>query len=518
MLLSGMLRVAVVATGNYSTIQSQQSSYKINVARLRGTIYDCNMVPLTNVTQKKVAIVLPTPRSIVAISRVLEGDMLDNTLNSLKNNKPTVCFVDKDISSDGVATTTVYERYGSTLHACHLLGYTDATGHGVSGLELAYDNILYSEENVSAIVTTDGKGNALKGILPYFEKDLSQVLDGVVTTLDINIQTITENAVLKLNSGCAVVAEVGSGKIRAMASVPTFDINDIAKSLNAQNSPMLNRAFCSFNVGSVFKPCVAITAIENGYSNDTFVCEGSLEIGDRRFRCHNLNGHGVMNLCSSLAQSCNCYFYNCATVLGGTSIYKTASKLSLGSKIKLADNTFTAKGNLPSLNELTSSGTLANLSIGQGNLMASPVSMLNLYLAIAGDGSYIVPSVVEKTIEDGVEKPYETGSYTKVMNSETSTILREYLKTVVTDGTGVEAAPQYTTAAGKTGTAQTGRFYKSGEEITNSWFCGFFPADEPQYVVVVMSDSKLQVSTASIFAQIADGICEYRGINVKNNN
>lgn len=516
LLLSSILRVAVIATGNYSSIQLQQSSYKIDVARLRGTIYDCNMIPLTNVTQKKVAVVLPTPRGIMAISRELEGEALANTLETLKGNKPAVCIVDDSISCDGIATTTIYERYGSVLSACHLLGYTDATGHGVSGLELAYDDILYSEKNVSAIVTTDGKGNALKGVSPYFENDLSQVLDGVVTTLDINMQNIVENAVSKLNSGCAIVAEVGSGKIRAMASVPTFDINDIAKSLNADNSPMLNRALYSYNVGSVFKPCVAIAVIENGYNNDTFVCEGSLEIGDRRFRCHNLSGHGIMNLCTSLAHSCNCYFYSFATVLGGASIYKTASKLSLGSRIKLADNLFTVEGNLPNLNELTNSGTLANLSIGQGNLMASPISMLNLYLAIAGEGSYCVPSVVERTIEDGIEKTYDRGSLTKVMSSETAAILREYLKTVITDGTGVEAAPSNTIAAGKTGTAQTGRFYKSGEEITNSWFCGFFPADEPQYVVVVMSDSKLQVSTASIFAQIADGICEYKGINVEN--
>ncbi len=517
LLLSCVLRVAVIVTGDYSTVQSQQSSYKIDVAKLRGTIYDCNMVPLTNVAQKKAAIVLPTPRNMVAISQALEGEELNAVVETLRKNKPAVCFLDEDLSGDGIATTTIYERYNDTLSACHLLGYTDATGHGVSGLELAYDEILYSEKNVSAIVTVDGNGNALKGVSPYFENDLTQVLDGVVTTLDINIQTITENAVSKLNSGCAIVVEVGSGKIRAMASMPTFDINNIAKSLSGENSPMLNRAFCSFNVGSVFKPCVAITAIENGLNNDFFVCEGSVEIGDRRFRCHNLNGHGTMNLRSSLAQSCNCYFYNIATSIGGTSIYKTASKLSLGSRIKVADNLFTVKGNLPVLNELSSGGTLANLSIGQGNLMASPVSMLNLYLAIAGDGSYIMPSVVEKTIEDGVEKQYITDSCTKVMKSETAGVLREYLKTVITDGTGAEAAPTYVTAAGKTGTAQTGRFYKS-VEITNSWFCGFFPADEPRYVVVVMSDSKLNVSTASIFAQIADGICEYKGINVKNNN
>ena len=517
LLLSCVLRVAVIATGDYNQIQTQQMSYKINVSNLRGTIYDCNMVPLTNTTTQKVAVVLPTPRGITAISRVLEGDELYSALETLKNNKPAVCYLDDDISYENIATTTVYKRYDGNLSACHLLGYTDATGHGVTGLEKAYDELLYSDKHVSAIVTTDGKGNALKGVSPYFENDLSQVLKGVVTTLDINIQNIVENSVAKLNSGCAIVAEVGTGKIRAMASVPTFDINNIAQSLNAANSPMLNRALCTFNVGSVFKPCVAITAIENGYDDIIFNCEGSMEIGDRRFRCHNINGHGNMNLCTSLAQSCNCFFYNFSISIGGSSIYKTASLLSIASKTKIADNFFTSDGSMPSKSSLSNNGTLANLSIGQGNLMASPVSLLNLYLAIAGDGSYYLPSVVEKTIENGSENYYDTGSPTRVMQDKTAAVLREYLKTVISDGTGVEATPTLTIAAGKTGTAQTGRYYESGEEITNSWFCGFFPADEPRYVVIVMSDSKLKVSTASVFAQIADGITEYTGINVENN-
>ncbi len=516
LLLSCVLRVVVIATGNYSEIQTQQASYKINISRLRGTIYDCNMVPLTNVTPKKVAVVLPTPRSIMAITSVLEGDSLNSTLDKLKSNMPAICYIDDDITCEGIATTTVYERYGEHLSACHILGYTDAAGHGITGLEQAYDEILYSDKNVSATIITDGKGNALKGVAPYFENDLTQVLDGVVTTLDINIQAITEKAVSELNSGCAIVAEVESGKIRAMASVPTFDVKDISKSLTADNSPMLNRALCTFNVGSVFKPCVAIAAIENGFSSCFFNCEGSLEIGDRRFRCHNLSGHGNMDLCTSLAQSCNCFFYNLAINMQGTQIYNTTAKLSLGSKIKIADSIYTDPGILPSKKTLNSIGALANLSIGQGDLMSSPVAMLNLYLAIAGDGSYYVPSIVEKTIKEGVEDFYDKGSKTKVMKSETAIILREYLKTVITDGTGVEAAPTLTTAAGKTGTAQTGRYYKNAE-ITNSWFCGFFPADTPKYVVVVMSDSKLNVSTASVFAQIADAIIEYSGINVQNN-
>ncbi len=516
LLLSCVLRVAVIATGNYQDIQSEQITYEIKITQHRGTIYDCNMVPLTNNEKQMVAVVSPTQRCITAISHQLEGKMLSDTLATLKSNKPAVCYISEDISCDGIATTTIYNRYSDNLSACHLIGYTNAEKHGISGLELAYDDILYSNEYVSAKVTCDGKGNILKGIEPYFENDLSKTINGVVTTLDVNIQTMVEKEISKMNSGCAIVAEVGNSKIRAMASVPTFNINNIATSLDDENSPMLNRALYTFNVGSVFKPCIAIPIIENNLSDITFNCEGKLQIVDRSFKCHNLLGHGEMNLCNSLAQSCNCFFYNAALLLGNNHIYKTAAKLSIGTKIKIADGMYTIRGNLPNKSVLSNAGSLANLSIGQGNLMASPVAMLNLYLAIAGNGSYYVPSVVEKTIVDGKEDLYDIGYPTFVMQGNTASILREYLKTVITDGTGIEAAPLLTTAAGKTATAQTGRYYNDKTEITNSWFCGFFPADNPQYVIVVMSDSKLNVSTASVFANIADEIAKYKGINVEN--
>lgn len=518
LMLSCILRVAVIATGNYSTFQAEQASYRITVSNTRGTVYDCNMVPLTNTSSKTVAAVVPTPKSITALKNCVSGELPESVIDALENKKPVVCTVERKIDSEGIAFAEVYEHTPEYLSACHLIGYTDTSGHGVSGLEQAYDDVLYSDSTVSAVFSMDGKGGVLNGIEPYFENDLSAVSSGVVTTLDINIQNITENAILKMNSGCAVVAEVPSGKIRAMASAPLFDVNNLTDSLTAENSPLLNRALSAYSVGSVFKPCVAASAIKCGLGSLTFECTGSLEIADRVFRCHNLSGHGNMNLCSALAQSCNCFFYNCAINLGGEPIFKTASALNFGSRIKIADNLYTAQGSIPKLETLNNDGALVNLSIGQGELLLSPVNMLTLYLSIAGDGSYYLPSVVEKTLKDGVETLYDKGKPTRVMSRETAEILRQYLSTVITEGTGAEAMPQNCTAAGKTATAQTGRYYNNGEEITNSWFCGFFPADEPRYVAVVMSDSKLNVSTASVFAKIADDITLLYDKNIQNSN
>lgn len=517
LMLSCVVRVAVVATSGYSEVQAEQSSYRIEIAKLRGTIYDCNMVPITNNTYKTVAAVSPTPKGIMAISSCAEEVELKNTLETLKNNMPTVCTVKNTISGEGIAFSKVYEHTAENLSACHLIGYTDSSGHGVSGLELAYDDFLYSDKKVSAVFTTNAIGDVLGGIEPYFENDLSVVNSGIVTTLDINIQNIAEISASKMNSGCVIVADVNNSKIRAMASVPTFDIDNIAESLQNENSPMLNRALSAYSVGSVFKPCVAAAAIEAKKSDVVFCCEGSMKIVDRVFRCHKLSGHGEMNLCDALAQSCNCFFYNFAINLGGKSIYNMASSLNFGSKIKIADNFYTAEGSIPDLKTLDNEGTLANLSIGQGDVLLTPVSMLTLYLSIAGDGCYYLPSVIEKTVKNGVETVYDSSQKTRVMSSETAATLRNYLQKVITDGTGTDAVLKYTTAAGKTATAQTGRYYKNGTEITNSWFCGFFPAEQPQYVVIVMSDGKSDVSTASVFAEVSNGICELKDLKFENN-
>ncbi len=516
-MLSCVVRVAVVATSGYSEVQAEQSSYRIEISKLRGTIYDCNMVPITNNTFKTVAAVSPTPKGIMAISSCAEDDTLDSVLETLKSNTPAVCTVKNTISGEGIAFSKVYVHTPENLSACHLIGYTDSSGHGVSGLELAYDEFLYSDKTVSAVFTKNAIGNVLGGVEPYFENDLSVVNNGVVTTIDINVQNIAEISASKMNSGCVVVADANNSKIRAMASVPTFDVGNIADSLQSDNSPMLNRALSPYSVGSVFKSCVAATAIEAKKSNVVFCCEGSMKIVDRVFRCHKLSGHGEMNLCSALAQSCNCFFYNFALNLGGKAIYNMASALNFGSKIKIADNLYTSSGSIPQLKTLDNEGILANLSIGQGEVLLSPVSILTLYLSIAGDGSYYLPSVVEKTIKNGAETLYDNGERTRVMSSDTAKTLREYLQTVITDGTGTDANLKYCTAAGKTATAQTGRYYDNGVEITNSWFCGFFPAESPKYVVVVMSDGKSDVSTASVFAEVSDAICELKGLDNENN-
>lgn len=506
LMLTCILRVAVLAVGDYSQVQAEQSTYRIKAANSRGTIYDCKMRPITNNSTTVLAAVSPTPQAIMGISSLLSGDELDKVLQTLKSKKPAVCEVPREIECDGIAFTKIYKSTLDGAFACHAVGYTDSEGHGVSGLQYYYDDLLYSENSVEAQFTVNGRGEVLSGIEPSFSGNVNPTSQGVVSTIDIDIQSLAEQAAEGLTSGAVIIVEVESAKIRAMVSMPRFDIYDVEKSLADENSPLLNRTLLSFSVGSAFKPCVAAAAVEKRLGGYTFNCEGSTQIIDRSFNCHKHDGHGLMDLRHALAFSCNCYFYNFAIKAGAEAVYKMASSLNFGNSIRIADGMKTDSGNLTKLENIWNDAILANLSIGQGELLLSPVSMLTLYCTIAGDGTYRLPTLIEKTIDGGKQTEYDVPSFTRVMKESTAVQLRDYLVSVITEGTGTEASPTLCTAAGKTATAQTGRYYPNGAEITNSWFCGFFPAEEPQYAVIVMSDGATQKSTARIFAEIADGV------------
>ncbi len=503
--LSCILRITIICTRDYTSVANSQNYYRLKISNLRGTIYDRNMKPLTNNVKKTVAAVTPTPRAITAISSVLEDEELKSTLNSLKNGVPVICEVPYKINCDGIFCTEVYAT--EAYNAKHTIGFCDASGKGVMGLQMAYEDILNKNKTSTLLYECDGKGNVLEGTSPIFENDSSVIANGIVSTLDADIQSVVEENAAYIQKGAIVIADAKNGKIRASVSCPDINTEDIETSLNDQNSPFLNRSINAYNVGSVFKPCVAIAGIENNKENFAYTCTGSCEIIDRVFRCHEINGHGPISLKSGIANSCNTFFYNFAFKIGGEEIYKTASNLAFGRSITLCNGINTATGSLPSAESLNNDAYLANFSIGQGELLLSPVSILTLYCAIANGGIYYTPSLVEGILEDGKLTKNDIEKPTRVMKATTAEILKEALQEVLCGGTGKDALPQNVTAAGKTATAQTGKF-RNGVEICSGWFCGFFPFENPEYVVVVFSeDTALQTKSCSqIFANIADSI------------
>ena len=505
LLFTCVLRVAIIVKADYSQVQADMSSIKIKIGNMRGTIYDRNKQPITNTNKKIIACVSPTPRAITTISTILNGEELNSVLETLKSQKPAICEVDEMIECDGIVYTEIYSD-SANLPAIHTVGYTDNENKGISGLQRAYDEYLRYENALTVRFACDGKGRPLAGVKPQIENDFSQNTKGIITTLDLQIQKIAEESAKSITEGAVIIADAKNGKLRAVVSRPDFTLETIEDSLNDSALPLFNRTLAAYNVGSVFKPCVAAAGLEKGI-NFSYTCTGSCKIVDRVFNCHNAAGHGETDVFGGIANSCNTFFYNFSFKIGGSNILNMAQNLGFGKSISLCNSINTASGNLPDTQKLKNMAHLANLSIGQGELTASPISLVPLYCAIANGGYYTVPSLLEATIVNGKQIPQKQNSPTYVFSKDTANTLAKALSMVIKDGTGVNANPKTVTAAGKTATAQTGK-YKNGKEIISSWFCGFFPYEDPEYVVIVFCEdnTKQSKSCGEIFAEIADKI------------
>ncbi len=503
-----VLRLYKISTDSELAAQQYNNTYRIKLGDIRGGIFDRNLNAITNSSYKIIAVVSPTPLGITAISAYLaEDDRLNGVLEILKSGKPATVEVEDEIDCEAIECVKIYNKSISDYHSSQLIGYTNTENHGVCGIESAFDELLYTGTTIDAVFAMDSSGNLLDGVQTEILGDTSLYRSGIALTIDNEIQKATERAMRSVSCGAAVVSEVGSGKIRAMVSNPDFEIEKVAQYLNVENSPLINRALLAYNVGSAFKPCVAAALLENNVENYSINCSGSTEIDEHKFSCHNKAGHGWMNLCEALTQSCNVFFYNISGVLGADKLYNTASLFGFGKEIDLG-GIKTAAGGITERQKLKSSNTaLANLSIGQGELLLSPVSMLPLYEAIANGGVYHMPTLIEGTVNKGILNESKTVTPTYAISQSTADILKTYLINVVENGTGKAAKPERCSAAGKTATAETG-WQKNGELIQNSWFCGFFPADNPKYVVsVIIEDEKANgTAGAPIFKKIADEI------------
>lgn len=507
--LTGIVRIIAIIESDKITAAAESNSTVISLSPLRGNIFDCNGVPLTEGEYRKYAVITPTPATVMYCSTALYGDEKISVLEKLRSGKAAVIETDREMQCAGIFNLSVPVHSPKDGYCLHLLGYIDSSFHGVSGLEAAYDDLLYSDKKMTVRYAVGGNGNVLSGIEPQVNEYEEVTASGIMITVDNTVQAVLEKATERLNKGAVVVSEAGTGKIRGMVSRPEFDISNLAESLESEDSPFLNRCLAGYNVGSAFKPCVAASALENGRWNGfTAECTGVSEIAGHSFACHEAQGHGTVDLESAIIHSCNSYFYALSKRIGVENIVNTASVFGFGYKKKLSAGITTSGENLPDAKKLQNDIDLANISIGQGELLASPVTMLGLYEAIAMDGVYHTPTLFEGVVENGVlKREDEAPAAVKAMSKKTADRLKGYLSEVVLSGTGKKAFSSLVSVAGKTATAETG-WSEQGRAAQHSWFCGFFPAESPKYVVAVLVEDSLgkESLAAEIFKEIAEGL------------
>ena len=505
-----LCRVFWIATDTgYAASAGGQTVRETTLPTRRGNFLDREGRLLTGWEKCWYALCVPGDSSYAALFPFVTFSAQTELYERRNSVTPFLIEVESDLSRYGITTFEGARRTLPVPIACHLIGYLDGEGHGVTGLEKAYDDLLYSAGDERTVVcTTSARGDLIEGTAPSIRTVRSGTGCEITLTLDANIQRACEAiAQQDMTRGCILVMRTHNGEVVADVSCPQYDPDHVEKSIRANDTSLIDRAFTGFSAGSVFKVVLAQAAYEEGLDWFTHDCTGSVEVAGETFRCAQGRAHGEMNLRGALEQSCNCYFIELGQILGGETILRTARKFGFGSAAAIAPGLKSAAGNLPEETELSNPGQLASLSFGQGDLIVTPLQITTMMNAVASDGMRYVPVFV-RSVSTQTEQQTVQEEPVRVCPEADARVLQSMLVSVVSKGIGAEADPGEGGAGGKTGTAQTGQFNSEGQELLNYWFSGFWPAENPQYTITVLQDGVLdpEVSSAAIFARIAQAL------------
>lgn len=497
LLLGGLIvKLAWLSRPDSTISQAAQlhGSYSLKLSSTRGTIYDRDMAPLVNTSESYYAAVLPNKnpaQQLAALSPAVSD--LAQLEKKLAARLPFLLQVaSPDISATGVRVLRVKQRYSNKPVAPQVIGYLN-DGSGAAGIEKAFDKELKAySQTVTVSFPMDASGRSLTGLGSEVSVDGKGDSGGVELTLDSGIQQAAREAAEKyIKSGAIVVMNPKNGDILACVSVPEFTQNNLAAAVNASGSPMTNKAFSSYDLGSVFKVVVAAAALESGISPDFTYNDstGSINVAGRLFHSDNPAGDGLLTMATAFAKSNNPYFITLGQKTGADKILAMAGSLGFGQPNPFAAGYAASAGHLPSARDVSLPGELANLSMGQGSLMVTPIQVARMMSAAANGGLLPTPRLVTRTLDNDLKtvKSYDSGPTARVFSEKTSSLLRSFLIRTVESGTGTAARPAAGGAGGKTGTAETG-VVQNGQTLDRAWFAGFYPSQDPQYVIVAVKE------------------------------
>ncbi len=356
---------------------------------------------------------------------------------------------------------------------------------GRSGLEYYYDTYLRGVPGETRLVV-DALGYTRE------EEVLSAPQKGpdLKLTLDVRLQQVVERQ-LRGERGACVVLNPNSGDVLAMASAPTFDLNECVPTL-ASNvyarlahdpaKPMLNRA-CGevYAPGSIFKPVTALAGLRAGHTSaETYECIGAYGANGRKIRCARRWGHGALDVRHALRESCNPFFCAWGVDMGPKALVSVARDFGLGAKTGL-DFPIDQPGFVLDAEELSQEewrvGSLALIAIGQGKIDVTPLQMARLAAAL-GTGWLVTPRLWTGVPVERKPLPF---------SSRDLAVVREGMRMVVDGGTGRRAGEGLAVAvAGKTGTAEVGQ---GARRRKNTWFIAFAPFENPTLAVALLIEN-----------------------------
>lgn len=442
-------------------------------------------------------------------------DDMDETERTRRKNIRGIWFEDEYVRTYPMGTL-----------ASHVLGFTYDTDKADWGIESYYNNTLSG---------VDGRKYGYWGSGDDLEQTIVEPTDGenVQLTLDANIQSICESVISDFNTALAtgpyytdrganevavIIQDPNTGAILAMASSDPYDPNNprdltgfypenqLSAMSEEQKTEALEgvwRNYCisdSYEPGSVFKPVVMASALEDGTlkGDETFVCDGYQIIGSTRIKCSNPNGHGEETLSDIIMNSCNDGMMQIASLMGIDDFCAWQRGFGFGQRtgIDLSGEASGIIGDADSMGNVD----LATSAFGQG-FTCTMVQESSAISAVINGGYYMKPHLMDRvtTADGAVTRTYGTVLQKEIISEDVSDMVRSYMKASVDSGTSQYAKVDGYSMGGKTGTAQ--KIPRGNGKYLCS-FTGFAPYEDPQVLIYVIVDEvNVKDQADSRFAQ-----------------
>lgn len=520
MIIIKLITIQVLKNEEYNNLALSQRSTEIEIETPRGYIFDRNLKAMTN-NNTTSTIVLP--KRLIENDKQLYSKILENTNLSyleveeiIKEEEFLVKIpLDKIFDTSNYSNVFIIDRvnrYDPDNILAHVIGYINKVDNsGKSGLELTQNEFLSHKSKKSLLIEYDDKKSLLIGAKEVDEARAPMEPTSIVTTIDADIQRMAENLMDKHHiNGAVIVTDVKDASILAMVSRPNINQDLVYKHFNNEDMALYNRAIqIGYPPGSIFKIVVLLAALESNEEilHREFYCKGLEEVNGIKIKCS--SSHGLVNLKDSFSRSCNSTFIQIGKEIGSEKIISLARRLNFGDKINIGLAEEIA-GNLPNREERIGPA-IANISIGQGEILVTPLQISNLLMTIVNGGTQRYLKLIKGISNDegNIIKYRNVDKNRKILNELHTNILYEYLQDVVVNGTGRGISLEdYGSAGGKTGSAEA---VLKEKETVHGWFAGFYPAKNPEYVITVIVEEGASGSQSA--APIFEEIC----INLSNN-
>lgn len=443
----------------------------------------------------------------------------------------------RNVGLEGIKVDEDYRRYYPyDSLASRVLGFTGADNQGIIGLEVEYEEILRGIPG-KILTTTDARGIEIdeageSRVEPEAGNDLR-------ISLDINIQEFVQQAAMKVmeekqaDRVSVLLMNPQNGEIYACVNVPEFDLNDPFTLNTGENTSsedpkkkqdLLNQMWrnpClndTYEPGSTFKIITMAAGLQEGVVtlDDRFYCPGYKLVDDRRIHCANRRGHGSQNFVEGAQNSCNPVFIEVGLRLGVENYYKYFQKFGLLKKtgIDLPGEA----GTIMHKKENMGNVELATVSFGQ-SFQITPIQLATTVSSLINGGKRVTPhfGVAVQNSNGSQVKELSYSSESGIISEETSKKIRQILETVVSEGSGRNAAIPGYTIGGKTATSQT--LPRSANRYISS-FLGFAPAEDPRVLALCIIHDPQGIYyggtiAAPVVRSIFDNILPYLGIQRK---